>query len=94
MTKPKKPGWRSQIRPIGTAMYAIASAFLTVIAVWQFHASARVLPVLLIFVGLCVMFYFVWYWVFYERPAELEKRLPVSSKELRRRKKEFFENLP
>jgi len=32
-------------------------------------------------------------WVFFQRRAELNKKIPVSSKELRKRKKEFFDSL-
>jgi hypothetical protein len=39
------------------------------------------------------LFSFVWRWVFFERGPELDRKIPVSSKELRRRKKEFFDDL-
>jgi hypothetical protein len=42
---------------------------------------------------LWILFSFVWRWVFFERSAELDKKIPVSSKELRKRKKEFFDSL-
>ena len=32
-----------------------------------------------------------WYW---NRPAELATKFPISAKELRRRRKEFYDNLP
>lgn len=38
-------------------------------------------------------FFPVWRWVFFERGPELDRKIPVSSKELRRRKKEFFDDL-
>jgi hypothetical protein len=94
MTEPSKTGWRYRIRPVGSSMYAMASAVLATIAILPFYPALRPRSVLLIFVGLCVVFYFVWIWVFYERPAELEKKVPISSKELRRRKKEFYDSLP
>jgi hypothetical protein len=33
-------------------------------------------------------------WVFFEHPAEIAKKLPISSIELRRKKKKFFDTLP
>jgi hypothetical protein len=46
---------------------------------------------LLLFVGLWIGFYFAGVWASTERRAELERKFPISSKELRRRKKEFFD---
>lgn len=93
MTKPLKTRWRDHIRPFGVSMYAIASAVLTILAIWPLHVVQQ-RPLLLMFIGLCIAYYFVWNWFFYERPAELEKKLPITSKELRRRKKEFYDSLP
>ena len=93
MTKPLKTGWRDHLRPFGVSMYAIASAVLTIIAIWPLNVVQWHL-LLLMFIGLCIAYYFVWNWVFYERPAELEKKLPITSKELRRRKKEFYDSPP
>jgi hypothetical protein len=94
MMEPKKTGWRYRIRPFGSLMYAIGSAGLTTAAIWPLYPTFRPRAMLLIFVGFCVVFFFVWNWVFYERPAELDKKLPISSRELRRRKKEFYDSLP
>ena len=45
----------------------------------------------LIFIGLGVGFYLTGIWVVVDRPAELNKKFPISSKEHRRRKKEFYD---
>ena len=59
-----------------------------VYGVWpQMHIAL----VILIFIGLGVGFYFVGIWAVVDRPAELNKKFPISSKELRRRKKEFYD---
>jgi hypothetical protein len=47
--------------------------------------------IFLIFVGLCVGFYFAGLWVMVDHPAELDRKFPISSKELRRRRKEFYD---
>jgi hypothetical protein len=36
----------------------------------------------------------VWNWVFFVRPAELKKKLPITGEELRRKRKEFYDSLP
>ena len=35
--------------------------------------------------------YFVGVWAAVDRPAELDKKIPVNSKELRRRRKQFYD---
>jgi predicted PurR-regulated permease PerM len=45
----------------------------------------------LTFVCLWIGFYFTGIWMLVERPAELDRKFPISSKELRRRKKEFYD---
>jgi hypothetical protein len=42
-------------------------------------------------VCLWIGFYFTGIWMLVERPAELDKKFPISSKELRRRRKEFYD---
>ena len=93
MTEPKKTAWRSRIRPFGSLMYAMGSAGLTTVAIWPLYPTPRPRALLLTFVGLCLGFYVMWNWAFYERPAELDKKLPISSKERRWRKKEFYDSL-
>ncbi|HXM21751.1 MAG TPA: hypothetical protein VN948_10855 [Terriglobales bacterium] len=46
---------------------------------------------LLVFIGLWIGFYFTGTWTIIDRPAELDRKFPISSKELRRRKKEFYD---
>jgi hypothetical protein len=50
--------------------------------------------ILSIFLGSWVASYFVGDWMMFERPAELRKKFSTSSKELRRREKESYDNLP
>jgi len=94
MTREKKTGWRRSVLRIGTAMQAILYAVLVTGIVWRFNPTLPYGALVLIFVGFCIAFYFLWIWVFVERPAELAKKLPISSKELRRKRQEFYDNLP
>jgi hypothetical protein len=48
---------------------------------------------LLIFALLWVATYLTGLWAFFYRPAELDKKLPISGKERLRRAKEFFDSL-
>jgi preprotein translocase subunit SecY len=63
-------------------------------AVHQLSPTFGFAVVFLIFVVLTVTFYVLWMWVFFEHPAEIAKKLPISSIELRRKKKKFFDTLP
>ena len=71
-------------------MYALASAVLALVA---FHPNVRPLFLLVIFIAMWLLFRVVWGWVFFQRCAELDRKIPVSSKELRKRKKEYFDSL-
>jgi len=47
--------------------------------------------VLLIFVALWIGFYFTGIWIAVDRPDELKRKFPIGSKELSRRKREFYD---
>jgi hypothetical protein len=89
-----KDAKKNRVQRIGVWFYAVASALLLMIGVPHFSTKMGLLPTTLIFSGLFIGFYFAWRWVFFERLDELDKKFPVSSKELRRRKKEFYDSLP
>ena len=78
------------VQRVATWLYALASAVLALVA---FHPNVRPIFLLVIFVAMWILFRIVWGWVFFQRRAELDKKIPVSSKELRKRKKEFFDSL-
>ena len=46
---------------------------------------------LLVFIALWVGFYFTGTWMIIERPAELDRKFLISSSELRKRKREFYD---
>jgi hypothetical protein len=78
------------VQRIGTWLYALASAVLALVA---FHPNVRPIFLLVMFVAMWLLFRIVWGWVFFQRRAELDKEIYVSSTELRKRKKEFFDSL-
>jgi hypothetical protein len=71
----------------------LAVMYTTLVAVavsglWpSLHAGLTVL----ILLGLAVGFYFTGIWVALDRPAELKKKISINSKQLKRRKKEFYD---
>lgn len=75
-------------RAYGVVLAAIYATLITVTVhdVWpRLHIALA-----LLFIGLFVGIYFTGLWMLVYRPAELDKKFPLSSKELRRRKKEFY----
>ena len=81
---------KPSVQRVGAWLYALASAVLALVG---FHPKVRPLFLAVIFVVMLVLFRIAWGWIFFQRRAELDKKIPVSSKELRKRKKEFFDNL-
>ena len=78
------------VQRVGTWLYALASAVLALVA---FHPNVRPIFLLAIFIAMWLLFRVVWGWVFFQRRAELDKTIHARSKELRKRKKEFFDSL-
>ena len=60
-------------------------------AVYKFFHGLRLGVLALIFVVLWVGFYVAGNWAAVERPAELNRKFPTSSKDLRARRKAFYD---
>jgi hypothetical protein len=89
MTRIGKP----RVQRVGAWLYALFSAALTIAAFGGLYPNFRPRSLLIVFLVLWILFSFVWRWVFFERGPELKNKIPVSSKELRKRKKEYFDDL-
>ena len=89
MSRTGKP----RVQRVGAWLYALGSAVLTIVAFGGLYPDFRPRFLLIAFLVLWILFSFAWRWVFFERGPELDKKIPVSSKELRRRKKEYFDDL-
>lgn len=71
----------------------VAGTFGSLIAA-SVHSLWRGMPTaltVLLFICLWVGCYFAGLWMQVERPAELDRKFPISSKELRSRKKKFYD---
>jgi hypothetical protein len=77
-------------RLYGVCLAAVYGTLITGVILELWH-SLRIASVVLIFVALWIAFYFTGVWVAVERPAELNGKLPLSGRERRRRKKEFYD---
>jgi|ERR1700730_4861019 hypothetical protein len=96
MIKPKKPDWEVSMRRVGNIVLAVPLAAGTALIAWKLSIW-RVMGQTLGF-GFLVITFVVFFIVFYSalqwlqnRPAELAKRIPTSSKELHRQRKAFYD---
>jgi hypothetical protein len=95
MIRPKKPAWQVSVRHVGSIVFAIPLAAGAALIVWKraIDQTLGFVAFLVTLVLFAVVFYSLseWYW---NRPDEIAKRVPTSSKELRRKTKAFYDNLP
>jgi hypothetical protein len=71
------------------ACLATIYATLIIGTVYELSGGLHIILALLIFVVLWIGFYLAGVWAAVERPAELNRKFPISSKEVRRRRKAF-----
>ena len=83
----------SWIARISAWLYALVAAFLTTVAFGMLIPQVRFGLLVLLFIALWAVFVLAWHWLVFVRLEELDKKIPLSSNELRRRKKEFFDSL-
>jgi hypothetical protein len=72
---------------------SLATIYATLIAetIYDICPGMHVWLVWLIFICLFTGLYCAGFWALVDRPVELDRKFPTSSKELRRRKKELYD---
>ena len=88
MTEPYR--WRLRALSVGAWLLGITTGIFPVVIVLRSYPDLPHSLVLLIY-GLSAIFLTVAWRLLFERPSELDKQIPISSKELRRRKKTFYD---
>ena len=73
------------------ALLATMYAALLGVMIHDHWPALHVAILLLILIALWAGFFLAGIWVFLYRPAELSRKFPIRSEELRRRKKEFYD---
>jgi len=83
---------RPLVQRVGNWVMGIGFAMLLT-GIWV--AKPHVHPVLIavVFILLALVLTEFFRWSAFDRPAELHRKFPISSKELRRRTREFFDSL-
>jgi glucan phosphoethanolaminetransferase (alkaline phosphatase superfamily) len=100
MIRPDRPAWEISMQKIGHTVLAVVFAAPAALIVWKLSIWRVIGPTfglvffLVTFVVFALVFYSFLEWLFRKRPDEIAKRVPTPSKELRRRTKQFFDNLP
>jgi hypothetical protein len=90
---PKKNGPSTPLYRIGIWVCALAPATLVTVAVQSFQFNLSPRATLAIILGSWIASSFAMNWAMFERATELKTKYPISSKELRRRTKEFYDSL-
>ena len=88
--KPEPFKWRITIRNIASVGLALTTGIFPVSVANRLNRHLSLGVLLLIYGASVVMFSCAWR-VYFDRPEELDKEIPISSHELRRRKKEFYD---
>jgi len=96
--RPERPAWEISVRKIGNTVFAVLFAACAALFVWKLSIWQAIGPTvgfvsfLVTFIVFAAVFYSFLEW-FRKRPDEIAKRVPMPSKETRRRTKQFFDNL-
>jgi hypothetical protein len=100
MIRPERPAWEISMQKIGHTVLAVLFAAPAALIVWKLSIWRVIGPTsglaffVVTFIVFAVVLYLLFEWLFRKRPDEIAKRIPAPSKELRRRTKQFFDNLP
>jgi hypothetical protein len=92
--KPRNAQSAPKMVRIGAGIHSLLFAACGAVLVKKLYPSLRPGAVALIFAGACGTFYYALPWIFFTRPKELKKKIPITSQELRWRKKRFYDSLP
>jgi hypothetical protein len=99
MLKPEKPPWQFSALRAGFVVLAVPIAAVSALIVWRLSFWRLINPtlgfvtLLITLVVFSLMFYFVLVWLF-KHTEKIARRLPTSARELRRKRRAFFDNLP
>lgn len=99
MARPKRPAWEISARRVGDLVFAVPLAAAAALIVWKLSVWRMLgwglgfVAFLVTFVVFALVFYSLLQW-FWNKPDEIAKKLPISSKELRRKRKQFYDSLP
>jgi hypothetical protein len=89
MDSPKTPRMQRIGTVVISGMLAIGSA--GIFGAKMAHPS--LVGIVVFFAASWGLIYLLWEWLFITRPRQVEKNVPITSTELRRRRKHFFDSL-
>jgi hypothetical protein len=99
MVRPARPAWEISARHAGHLVLAVPLAAGIALIVWKLSVwrtisqALGLVAFLVSFVVFAVAFYSLFEW-FWSRPDEIAKKLPISGRELRTKRKQFYDSLP
>jgi len=74
-------------------LLATMYAFVLTLIAYGFWPRIPFVAALTLIIVLWIGIYFTGLWTILYRPKEFDKKIPISSKELRRRRKQFYDEL-
>ena len=99
MLRPVRPAWQISVGHVGMIVMAVPLAGVAALIVWKLSIwrlisqTLGIVAFLVTFIVFAIVLYSLFEWLFWTRPDEIAKRVPTSSKELRRKTKQFFDSL-
>ena len=88
--QPEPYRWQTRIRSIASVVMGAMTGLFPVSVAWSLDRNLSLTAMLAVYVGSAVILSFAWR-LYFDRPEELGKQIPISSKEHQRRKKEFYD---
>ncbi len=88
--QPEQYKWRTRIRSIASMVLGVTTALFPVAVARSLDHNLSLTATLAVYVGSAVLLSFAWR-LYFDRPEELRKQIPMSGKEHRRKKKEFYD---
>ncbi len=96
--RPKRPAWENSALHIGSIVAAVPLAAGMALIVWKLsvwrviNQALGIVAFIVTFLVFTVVLYTLFEW-FWNRPDEIAKKLPISGKELRRKRKKYYDSL-
>lgn len=88
--QPEPYKWRTRIRSIASVVLGAITALFPASVASSLDRNLSLTAILIVYVGSAALLSFAWR-LYFDQPEELERKIPINSREYRRRKKEFYD---
>ena len=88
--RPEPYKWRTGIRSIASVVLGTVTALFPTAIAYRLDRNLSLAATLVVYIASAVLLSVAWR-VYFDRPEELDTQIPISSKEHRHRKKDFYD---